>query len=1147
MSDKTLIVPIAAQVLVVFEEKKHAKLDLSSRFNSDAILGQYQQYDLDSLFNPSSKTFFDKGVHLHWKLPKILKHGIANDDHKNIAFPTVPNRWLVIRYQTNIENPKSIPTKSWIIESDVIKNEGDDNEGNGSNWVALESIYERDTHSQDNDMVEKRQFVLKTIGVVSPLTEKYSETSTDTLIDLTAVGSVNSYFSAIYDECKGIFGFHDTMDDAKEGDTFSYLITGWYSNPENDPLSKQTKLNPQLVAQIKGNWLGKETANQEATTVDKSLLTHSLYHVAWKSQEMGAPKADVNICVGQTSYECLGAYLREAHVNESFPADPKNKETYLNALFNLLIEDEKEEKSLQKLEAENHAKQFMAKRRGILWELKKIQKENGQETEDNTPFFPQEPQLVADLRTLNTHQVAYNQKKATLLSLQQEYYFYWYKIVAAQTESVGDDVYAKIDFFKATKEALKNKIEEVENDLKSLNGFIVGALKEIGQHKNIKIPKEVSPQNEIKAEALYELSPINEDLFWQPTEPAILMYGDGLGDVSKYAQDLGDTLNCRNSSQLIEKIYLVDKDIAVQSAEVFGLASETFIHDEDVKKVVDEALILDPTLAVFSAIKAEGRDSKKDSEIIKEWVERHILPAQGTAKKDIIEEFTNVMHTQAWTPVFLLWKVGFTPKGSDEEISCQGLSPLSDGLSKTLKDMELETNFGQIVSQNLSGFYKQLLAQTPCFQLPPIVYEMDGGNIRTELKIDEDELSILGNQTEVYAVAPNPNQAVFAPLGAGTMVIHALSLVDGFGQQKTVAHDLLTKEVVLSQSLGGSKKNSKDAIMLPNRMIQPSRLHFDWLNQKDEVLYQDTGKIDHPIMGWLVPNFLDRMVMIYDGNGHEIKSIKRINNQNIAEYYPANAETLDLEALRIKREGALDPIFKKIIDNLDIENFLDEADDLSARNKSIKTPASSSAVSILYGAPMAVAKGKIRIERLGNDTQNPNWHADKDDTGTIRDLAINLQIGQTQQNDDGLLGYFIGENYEHLYRKPSSNVLMEANQNEISITVILSSKTGFYIASDGLLPARFIKLFPHAVEELSKEIKISFMLAPFMSNKQQTHIPTPNTPEATWNWIHRASVTTWEQPNDVKKDNQQVAFDLKGNQFYEGWVKMNDLKATAIE
>ena len=120
-----LIVPIAAQALVVFNGKSFPKVNLASRLSYKYLKkGSDLQPNLDNMMVGQLDSYREKGVHLHWNIPSILKHGHINNlegTHEQMIFPNVPNRWLIMRYQTNMQDDTmQYFIKKWLLKRDEI-------------------------------------------------------------------------------------------------------------------------------------------------------------------------------------------------------------------------------------------------------------------------------------------------------------------------------------------------------------------------------------------------------------------------------------------------------------------------------------------------------------------------------------------------------------------------------------------------------------------------------------------------------------------------------------------------------------------------------------------------------------------------------------------------------------------------------------------------------------------------------------------------------------------------------------------------------------------------------------------------------------------------------------------------------------------
>lgn len=1126
MSNNYIIVPIAAQVIVVPRDNNVAKSNLASRLNGNTILGENQQFDLQAVLNPIEQQYFDKGVHVHWKLPKALKHGIANDEGE-IEFPLVPNRWMIVRYQTsNLNDLTNIPSKTWIVKSDEI----DTNKA--SNWVLLEEVYVEDKAKNDGSTISRQKYDFKAVGQVDEWDNRFVENE-DNSVKLTALSAINPYFSEIYDDCNAVFGFHDTMENQAFDNTFAYVITGWYSNERNDPYHPQTTANTEIVAKIKKSWV----LAQEQIELEKSIFSTTIQSVKWEDNNSYALNAEITLALGNTTTEAYSALL--LGLNKDRESQLPNTETYLNALQNSLLESDKETPSLLKLEIENHKKQFTPKQRNSIWQIRKIDKDNPVDKNNDLPHFPNEPELVKTLKKVNELQIQLNTKKEQLKSLQQEYYFCWYKNVL-HTVAYDENTSNYEDFVKDDLEKYKDDIQTGNKDIKNLEDSIWTFINVIvAQYDAIQIPSKT------KEKANYELVQEVEDRFWEPNDPAILFYSAELDKVQDFYLASNDTIKCRIVADIVEELTIDTTNKT--SASLFNLPNlkieNSAIPSEVIRKLVFESLALNENLALFIAKEMEGNDRESTSEIIKEYAKKHVNPFQNKAKESI-EKFALQKEAQHWIPQFVSWEVAFVPSTCSDEIVCKGFTPLTNGVAKNLNEQfsgDFKNPYQNILAQNLSGFNKQLVAQIAHIQFPPLEFESDEeGNFNTNFIIDKELISLITENA--YGLACNPYQDVFSPIRNGKITFKKIALIDTFGRTQTIVADKVTPTSYVSKNLISILGSSAIEIELHNRIIQPSRLQFNWLNQQGEILHQDTGKLDHPILGWLVPNYLDNRLMVYDATGNEIKAIRITDSNKIEEYIPNNDGLLSVAAIKENREKNQNSVLNTILENLAIEEIITESKALN--QKMAQTITNNSVISLLYGQPIAIAKGEIKLELLGDAIRNPMWEKSTTiDTGNIENHTIKIKMGDSALSNDGLLGYYVNNDYSKLfYSTEETTIDISPNNKPIHVTLLLVANTGFYIKSEDYLPAKFVQMHQHATEELINDMNISFMLCPFMADKENPKIPVPSTAKNNWQWIHKSNVEVWDIPSEVGEKNKDEVFDFKTQQFYEGWIKINEFK-----
>jgi hypothetical protein len=64
----------------------------------------------------SAHQLLPPGMHLHWSMPDALTRRRADG-----SFPLLPNRWALRRVGGTFSDGTSLPTRSWLIESDALR------------------------------------------------------------------------------------------------------------------------------------------------------------------------------------------------------------------------------------------------------------------------------------------------------------------------------------------------------------------------------------------------------------------------------------------------------------------------------------------------------------------------------------------------------------------------------------------------------------------------------------------------------------------------------------------------------------------------------------------------------------------------------------------------------------------------------------------------------------------------------------------------------------------------------------------------------------------------------------------------------------------------------------------------------------------
>jgi len=155
----------------------------------------------------------EPGVHLHWALPDALTRAtIENPDANNQAlFPGVPDLWLVVRFNPL---PAGANTRSWTA------------------WVVDSQAQTATPLANWHPPAAAPATILTQAGLLAPA-DALGHPGWGSLAQNASYDVANA---AYYPAARNRFGFYDPTPLAA-GDTVSYAVVGWYSTSAHDPLT----------------------------------------------------------------------------------------------------------------------------------------------------------------------------------------------------------------------------------------------------------------------------------------------------------------------------------------------------------------------------------------------------------------------------------------------------------------------------------------------------------------------------------------------------------------------------------------------------------------------------------------------------------------------------------------------------------------------------------------------------------------------------------------------------------------------------------------------------------------------------------------------------------------------------------------------
>lgn len=477
-------------------------------------------------------------------------------------------------------------------------------------------------------------------------------------------------------------------------------------------------------------------------------------------------------------------------------------------------------------------------------------------------------------------------------------------------------------------------------------------------------------------------------------------------------------------------------------------------------------------------------------------------------------------------------------------------------------------------SQVLGGFNAGLLMHKQTMQLridEPIGFE-------DYKAFTERVRQAVGDHVKV---APLPFND-FNPIRTGVMRILRLRLIDTFGQVKDLdPQDLILTEKMLPQS-NYTLPNTRNWVFLPPRLVQPSRLNFRWLSAEWGKPESNSHPVTTPICGWLLPNNLDNSLMVYDGSGNALGSVNQqaewnpvpgtdvqVQFDEIANLYLRKiVERLTVQAndtveIRQRKQNFVDSFISVIdeaLENIEPDNFAQHQD-----------------LALLMGNPIAVVRASLNLELQGLPAIHHGWNEfrqdlqrEERDTDEVTRVKFPVRIGEYQQLNDGVIGYWqenqdgsLSDTFyapqsvnpqsgnikdEQIVTHPSEKLIFwQALADSPQAFTLLIEPRGKVHATCGILPAKAIDLPPSYYSEAIKNIEITFLTAPILTDAYKIKLPLPNEAGYAWSWLQKERFT-WKEVSTagiLRKEVILSAFD-DGEEVWscllqKGWIEKPDL------
>ncbi|MDP9840620.1 hypothetical protein J2T09_005408 [Neorhizobium huautlense] len=431
----------------------------------------------------------------------------------------------------------------------------------------------------------------------------------------------------------------------------------------------------------------------------------------------------------------------------------------------------------------------------------------------------------------------------------------------------------------------------------------------------------------------------------------------------------------------------------------------------------------------------------------------------------------------------------------------------------------------------------------------------------------------------------------FYPLRAGHFTLEQLWIVDTFGQVLRATNPGETVFPVRSQSVTtknvGGDDNSRYVQVAPS-IQQDSRIRLRLLDAEDDTIVTNSSNLTNPVAGWLLPNHIDNSVLVFDQVGTPLGELLPVITDLGASirWDPAPGTSVPLG-----QPPAIDnPHLLGFVNGLltqapisgdkALRDLLDVIDLTLWATAGIQQPADDN-LAVLIGQAVAVVRADINLELSGPPAVNQSWaDTGRKDAGGLPGVAFATHIGDINYAGNGVLGYFLNDDYSLLnpirgfdstmaavrralsggdvqdrlaqalealgqdtqggaepasiYLNADPKVMLKPDGKIARLTILMDPR-GLIPVLSGILPVVSMSLEPAFVAAMN-QLLATFRIGPILTSPRQVQMPLPGNVAGTWSWIARTGITTWETVNNLQPSQPDSIVPSQIPTLREGWL-----------
>lgn len=1162
------------------------------------------QVSLRRAFQPPT-TLLDQGVHLHFILPHYLGRKVPEALALDCSgdMPAAPNRWLISKIEKN-----GAPIQ-WYLESDYIHPED-----------YLPQYYTTAIpypHGKPYRYMGRctALAVNGTLPVKGDQSLYFKGQNNGKPLTILGYGDIN--FSSYYPNCNTVFGFHDP--DGSLDATTTYSVIGWNDSDEDEVLHQAIKkwlstqageesstLSEESLAQKLKNTFDLELENSNSDAISQAVPSVFYGEFIADAKESSPEVSNIKVAVGQTGTEALSSLIAY-ELSQTINANKETAKSIIeDQLESVLMFSQLDENNIDvgaKFNEARHSKDFRPSNGVHKWTVQ-TKAADSLPTDNVSRALPSLPQGIGRyLHELNDVQLKFHNARQEIKMLQQQLYADWNKYMQARyPANIGLDDFPDADHIQyfITDHSIgpiKQKIHTT-GDLSYEQSHAWQPITSSKNPTNLAhqviakwqaLDSFIQGENTARAtadEPLLIINRIEGPRFWEAKAPTVLLSGLPEeevapnnhislssvvlnGGINDSLSNVLVALKNKNTQKLSKQIwspFLLDWQFSLNSLQldqVSGMSGTSLQDNVNLNSTGPDFTIGDQvtytdTPSVFSGTVLLSTHTRNTQEAAIKGVFTNLISrenlkfSQNTAIPATTNTLGDFLKAGTWADAYACFE-------QNDFIVEKANIATPPNVYYVLWQAYQFLQGKQFLSQTLDGFYEACRQLDKVAQFP--IKEPIG--FTSSKDFTEQVKETVGSQR---GVAPEI-AFEFNPIPCGLMTLERLNLIDNFGQNFAVNVD---GEVPFSDTLSVSKDNPTP--YLKPRLAQPAQLNFSWMKANTSlgstVMPTNDDTASSPICGWLVNNYLDNNIAIYDADGRALGYIDDCAHWNTV---PWNSGASNINA--DIQNTHLYNVAQKIMASAEFMKDFMQATQNAEHNIAPQNAQLHSLKSQLVGKPIAVVRAAVGLQLKGlpaidqswpallqdldNCSQESGWGYQQRYNRNWTSVQFPCRLGEHMQLNDGLIGYW-AESSEGLlsntFMAPQTTAVDNTDNTDITeytvgqfqdqpltlnadplMMTMLMDPHGLIHATTGILPTKALSIpEKHYLPALQK-LKVWFASSPVIQAQGQDkamQLNLPKIPGMQWQW--------WDPYKGISSIEKYTTNTQAPSEIKEGWILLEN-------